>query len=97
MVCSKWSKDYLCQIRAENVCSGVRYGCECNVLRNGGITLRSALLCLLVSTLFIEGVETVHFQGALIGMYLYTVVDNRKAASFAWPFEGLTASKMDWR
>ena len=25
------------QIWGENVCSGVRYSCECNVLRDGGI------------------------------------------------------------
>ena len=37
MVCSKWPKDHLCKIWGENVCSGARYGCECNVLRDGGI------------------------------------------------------------
>ena len=32
----KWPKDHLCRIWGENIRSGVRYGCECNVLRNGG-------------------------------------------------------------
>ena len=35
-LCSKWSKDYLSKIGV-NVCSGVRYGCKCNVLRDGEI------------------------------------------------------------
>ena len=30
-VCDKWPKDYLCKMWGENVCSGVRYGCECTV------------------------------------------------------------------
>ena len=36
-VCSKWPKDYLCKIWGENIPSGARYGCECNVLHDGGI------------------------------------------------------------
>ena len=36
-VCSKWPKDSLCKIWGENVRSGAIYGCECNVLRDGGI------------------------------------------------------------
>ena len=31
------SKDRLCKIWGENVRSGTRYGCECNVLCDGGI------------------------------------------------------------
>ena len=36
-VCSKWPKDHLCKIWGKNVRSGARYGCECSVLRDGGI------------------------------------------------------------
>ena len=31
------SKDRLCKVWGENVRSGARYGCKCNVLRDGGI------------------------------------------------------------
>ena len=36
-VCSKCPKDHLSKIWGENVRSGVRYDCECNVLCDGGI------------------------------------------------------------
>ena len=36
-VCSKLPKDYPCQVWGKNVRSGARYGCECNVLRDGEI------------------------------------------------------------
>ena len=41
-VCSKLPKDYLRRILGENVHLGTRYGCKCNLLRDGGILRRES-------------------------------------------------------
>ena len=37
-----WPKDHLCRIWGKNIRLGVRYGCECNVLRDGSFLHRES-------------------------------------------------------